>query len=179
MTYRFKRPHHVTPLSPMNYESNQLELNTDSSGITACHIRHPSVKITTSLPLCGEPCHAKLTCCHAGDVCSVEGKEAGPFMDFLACRCEIQRHGLEDMFNREPLLVHVTDLIGIYRLLLDLMFFFSHFCPRLAHSAHSRDVTCNQTRCRDVRVISGDLNHRPLPGQLSFPVLLVKAEGDC
>jgi len=69
LTYRFKRMLHIVPPSPLNYEGNQPELNSDFSGITVCHIRHPSVKITTSLPLCGEPCHAMLTCCNAHDVC--------------------------------------------------------------------------------------------------------------
>lgn len=73
LTYRFKRLRCVGPLSPLNYEGNQPELNTDSTGITACHIRHPSVKITTSLPLCGELCHAMLTRCRAQDVCRRRG----------------------------------------------------------------------------------------------------------
>lgn len=49
------------PSSPLNYEGNQPELNSDFTGITARHIRHPSVKITTSLALCGGPCHAMIT----------------------------------------------------------------------------------------------------------------------
>lgn len=80
LTYRFKRLLHIAPLSPLSYESNQLELNTDSTGITACHIRHPSVKITTSLPLCRGPCHAMITCHKAWDMCSGEEKKERPLL---------------------------------------------------------------------------------------------------
>lgn len=89
LTYRFKRLLHIAPLSPLSYESNQLELNTDSTGITACHIRHPSVKITTSLPLCRGPCHAMITCHKAWDVCSGRGKKETS-IDFTTRKCEIR-----------------------------------------------------------------------------------------
>lgn len=84
---RFKRLPLIAPLSPLNYESNQAELNTDSAGITACHIRHPSVKITTSLPLCREPCHAMLTCCNAQDVCSEEEKKRETIIGIFQPTC--------------------------------------------------------------------------------------------
>lgn len=71
----------TVPPRPLNYEStmsNQLEL-TD---ITSCYIRHPSVKITTSLPLCREPSHAMLTVHAMHKMCAARMKAHDALMDF-------------------------------------------------------------------------------------------------